>query len=309
MFNTIDTGAHLLTLDDWNKTQVLQLLQRAKILQNTPIAHLTQCLSHKTIVNVFYEPSTRTRVSFELAAKRLGAQVINVTANTSSVVKGESLADTLQTIQAMGIDGIVLRHNDHDEVKSALSLLAPSTLFINGGSGTIAHPSQGLLDMLTIQQYYPDFKSLKVGIVGDIIHSRVANSDIKLLQLLGVQECRLIAPPPLLPTVCPKGITFHENLKEGLQDLDIIIMLRLQKERFPASLLDSIKLEEFCLTPEVLTHAKPNVLVMHPGPINRDIEIKEIVIKRFQHIINTQVRNGVVIRMALFEQLIQQTTN
>lgn len=300
---------HLLTCDHWEKDQILSLLARAEALEVMPAAELPRCLHHKTLVNLFYEPSTRTRASFELAAKQLGAHVINIAAASSSVKKGETLWDTLETIQAMGVHGVVLRHSDHDEMQASLGALAPSTFFLNGGSGCVAHPTQALLDMLTIQQQHPDFSALTVAIVGDIAHSRVAHSDIALLRTLGVGECRLIAPQGLLPSKEPEGVSCYTELDAGLQDVDVVMLLRLQKERMVEAAIpdEAAYAAAYGLTLDRLAKAKPHAMVMHPGPMNRGVEIDNAVVNCPQSVINKQVRNGVAVRMALLEYLSQQT--
>ncbi len=300
---------HLLTCDHWEKDHIVSLLARANALEAMPVAELPQCLHQKTLVNLFYEPSTRTRVSFELAAKQLGAHVINIAAANSSVKKGETLWDTLETVQAMGVSGVVLRHGDHEAVKAALGALEPSTFFLNGGSGSIAHPSQALLDMLTIRQQYPDFRDLVVAIVGDIAHSRVARSDLALLRTLGVGECRLIAPEGLLPSDIPEGVSCYTELASGLQDVDVVMLLRLQKERMVAAAIpdEMAYAAAYGLTIERLAKAKPQAIVMHPGPMNRGVEIDDAVVNCPQSVIHKQVRNGVAVRMALLEYLWQQT--
>lgn len=209
----------------------------------------------------------------------------------------------------MGVDGVVLRHSDHGEMKASLSALAPSRFFLNGGSGCVSHPSQALLDMLTIQQQYPDFSALTVAIVGDIAHSRVARSDMVLLRTLGVGECRLIGPPGLLPAKIPEGVTCYRELDIGLEGVDVVMLLRLQKERMVAAAIpdEAAYRAAYGLTLDRLAKAKPNAMVMHPGPINRGVEIDDDVVKCSQSMINQQVLNGVAVRMALLEYLSQQT--
>lgn len=288
---------------------MLSLLARAEALDGLPVEELPRCLHQKTLVTLFYEPSTRTRVSFELAAKRLGADVISIDAASSSVSKGETLWDTLETLQAMGIDGIVLRHNDHEEVKIALGALKPSTFFLNGGSGCVAHPTQALGDMLTIWQKHPHFNNLTVAIVGDIAHSRVAHSNIALLRTLGVAECRLIAPEGLLPAQAIEGVSCYSELEPGLRGVDVVMLLRLQKERMEKAAIPDLTAyaKGYGLTLERLAQANPRAIVMHPGPVNRGVEIDKAVMNCPQSVIHRQVRNGVAVRMAVLEYLSQQT--
>jgi aspartate carbamoyltransferase catalytic subunit len=259
-------------------------------------------LRGKTIINLFFEPSTRTRTTFELAAKRLSADIQNISVNQSSTTKGESLQDTLHTLEAMHCDMFIIRHSSSGAAHFIAGQVSPHISVINGGDGSNAHPTQALLDMFTIRQHKPDFSSLRVAIVGDITHSRVARSDISALNTLGVAEVRVVGPRTLIPAgIEAMGVTVFNNLEQGLKDVDVIIMLRLQRERMRSALLPS-EYEYFrCygLTQERLKQAKDDVMVMHPGPINRGIEIESQVADGERSVILQQVSNGIAIRMAV----------
>lgn len=256
-------------------------------------------LRGKTVVNLFFEPSTRTRTSFELAAKRLSADVINFAASASSIVKGETLLDTARNIEAMQADFIVLRH----PAAGAPNILAQSlrSSVINAGDGSHEHPTQALLDLFTLREKKREFKGLRVTIVGDISHSRVARSNIFALVKLGA-EVRLVGPPTMIPQGIEQlGVKVFYDLDEGLRGADVIIMLRLQLERQGIALFPSIReyAQLYCLTQDRLRVASPDVLVMHPGPINRGVEIAPEVADSVSSVILEQVTNGVAVRMAV----------
>ena len=256
-------------------------------------------LRGKTVVNLFFEPSTRTRTSFELAAKRLSADVINFATSTSSIVKGETLLDTASNIQAMRADFIVLRH----PAAGAPSILARGlqASVINAGDGGHEHPTQALLDLFTLREKKREFRGLRLAIVGDISHSRVARSNIYALTKLGA-EIRVAGPPTMIPREIEHlGVSVFYNLDEALQGVDVIMMLRLQLERQGIALFPSIREYATCygLTPERLQLASPDVLVMHPGPINRGVEISPEVADSVSSVILDQVTNGVAVRMAV----------
>jgi aspartate carbamoyltransferase catalytic subunit len=256
-------------------------------------------LRGKTVVNLFFEPSTRTRTSFELAAKRLSADVINFTTSTSSVVKGETLLDTASNIQAMRADFIVLRHPAAGA--SAILARALQASVINAGDGGHEHPTQALLDLFTLREKKRDFQGLRIAIVGDITHSRVARSAIYALTKLGA-NIRVAGPPTMIPREIERlGVTVFYNLDEALKGVDVIMMLRLQLERQGIALFPSIREYATCygLTPERLQLAHPEVLVMHPGPINRGVEISPEVADSASSVILDQVTNGVAVRMAV----------
>jgi aspartate carbamoyltransferase catalytic subunit len=256
-------------------------------------------LRGKTVVNLFFEPSTRTRTSFELAAKRLSADVINFSPSTSSIVKGETLIDTARNIESMQADIIVLRHPSPGAAENLARSVRSSV--INAGDGWHEHPTQALLDMFTIKEKKGRVEGLTVVIVGDVAHSRVARSNILALTKLGA-EVRVVAPPTMLPNSIEHfGVTVFYRLEEALIGADVIIMLRLQRERLSRALLPSIReyAKLFCLTPERLKLAKPEAIVMHPGPLNRGVEISPSVADSAAAVILDQVTNGVSVRMAL----------
>jgi aspartate carbamoyltransferase catalytic subunit len=256
-------------------------------------------LRGKTVVNLFFEPSTRTRTSFELAAKRLSADVINFSPSTSSMVKGETLVDTARNIEAMQADIIVLRHSSPGAAENLARSVRSSV--INAGDGWHEHPTQALLDVFTIKEKKGRVAGLLVVIVGDIAHSRVARSNILALIKLGA-EVRVVAPPTMIPLALEHfGVTVFYQLDEALIGADVIIMLRLQRERLGRALLPSIReyAKLYCLTPERLKLAKADAIVMHPGPLNRGVEIAPCVADSAAAVILDQVTNGVSVRMAL----------
>ncbi|HLC15549.1 MAG TPA: aspartate carbamoyltransferase catalytic subunit [Thermodesulfovibrionia bacterium] len=256
-------------------------------------------LRGKTVVNVFYEPSTRTKLSFELAAKRIGTDVVNFSISTSSVVKGESLRDTVLTIQALGGDFVVIRHSSSGLPHFLARHLRASV--INAGDGTNEHPTQALLDLFTIQEKMGGIDGLQVAIVGDIAHSRVAKSDIYGLTKFGA-KVRLVGPTTLIPSrIESLGVEVFHNMEQGLRDVDVIIMLRVQKERQSGCFFPSGN-EYFSywgLTEERLAMARGNAIVMHPGPMNRGIEIDHPIADSHRSVIYEQVTNGIAIRMAV----------
>jgi aspartate carbamoyltransferase catalytic subunit len=268
-------------------------------------------LRGKTVVNLFFEASTRTRSTFELAAKRLSADVLNININTSAASKGESLFDMLRNLEAMASDMFVVRHAQSGAAHFIAESVTPGVAIVNAGDGWHAHPTQAMLDMLTIRQNKGKFEGLKVAIIGDILHSRVARSQICALNTLGVDEIRVIAPNTLLPTkVESLGVTVFNNLEQGLADIDVIIMLRLQKERMHGALLPSEQeyFKLYGLTQEKLKCAKPDAIVMHPGPINRGVEIESEVADGPQSVILDQVTNGIAIRMAVMSMAMSGQT-
>jgi len=264
----------------------------------------------KSVFNLFFENSTRTRTTFEIAAKRLSADVINLNIQASSTAKGESLLDTIDNLAAMHADMFVVRHAQ----SGAPYLIAEHLIrtgqnhvhVVNAGDGRHAHPTQGLLDMYTIRHYKQDFTNLRVAIVGDILHSRVARSDIHALTTLGVPEVRAVGPATLLPGGLEQmGVRVFNNIDEGLKDVDVIIMLRLQNERMSGALLPSAQeyFKSYGLTPERLALAKPDAIVMHPGPMNRGVEIDSAVADGPQAVILSQVTFGIAVRMAVMSIL------
>ena len=303
---------HFLTIEGLNRDLLTEILDTAESflsmsqhqVQKVPI------LRGKTIVNLFFENSTRTRTTFELAAKRLSADVLNMNIATSATSKGESLLDTIRNLEAMHVDMFVVRHAISGAAHFIAQHTAPKISVINAGDGQHAHPTQAMLDMFTIRQHKKDFSTLKVAIVGDILHSRVARSQIQALNILGVKEVRVIAPKTLLPAYVEQlGVTALHDMHAGLQDIDVIIMLRLQKERMNSALLpsESEYFRCFGLTEKKLKLAKPDVMVMHPGPINRGVEIESSVADGKHSVILQQVSNGVAVRMAVMAMAMQHS--
>jgi aspartate carbamoyltransferase catalytic subunit len=269
-------------------------------------------LRGKTIVNLFFEASTRTRTTFELAAKRLSADVLNINVDDSSAAKGETLLDTLRNLEAMHVDMFVVRHTESGTAHFIARHVQPHVSVINAGDGRHSHPTQAMLDMFTIRREKGnDFGRLSVAIVGDILHSRVARSQIHALNMLNTGEVRVVAPKTLLPIGAETlGVQVHHNLRDGIRDADVIIMLRLQNERMRGALLPSeheyFKL--FGLTEEKLSVAKPDVTVMHPGPINRGVEMDSQVADGPRSVILQQVTYGIAIRMAVMSMAMQQSS-
>jgi len=258
-------------------------------------------LRGKSIVNLFYEPSTRTRTSFELAGKYLGADVVSINSGTSSIVKGESLRDTLRTIEAMGVDAIVMRHKAEGAADFATQVVKP--VIINAGDGAHAHPSQALLDLFTIEQRKGRLAGLKVAIVGDILHSRVARSDVYAMTKMGM-EVHLAGPKTLLPRFFEfDGVTVHEELEDAIKSADVINVLRIQLERQQAGLFPSTReyARVFGINDDRLSLAKDDVLILHPGPQNKGLEISSEVTYGEHSAIHDQVQNGVAVRMALLD--------
>lgn len=291
-------------------------LETMTYLFDSAEAFLTSCvdkaavltsLSGKLIANLFFEPSTRTRFSFTIAGNRLGAMVLNPNMSALSTVKGESLIDTIHTFEALGASLIVIRHSDNNTALFVATELSRDTCVINAGDGDNQHPTQALLDLFTIRRHKPNFQTLKVAIIGDILHSRVAFSLIQGLNIMGVAAVRLIAPEALVPdNIGEYSVEVFHSLEEGLQDADVVIALRIQKERMQeASLPDPYEFyQNYGLTPKTLAFAKSDAIVMHPGPINRGVEIDSKVADGPQSVILEQVRNGVAVRMAIMDCLL-----
>ena len=264
-------------------------------------------LRGRTIINLFFEPSTRTRTSFEIAGKRLSADVINISGAGSSIVKGESLIDTAKNLEAMSPDILVVRHN----CSGAPSLISEfvNCPVINAGDGMHEHPTQALLDLLTIREHKRTLKGLKVAIVGDITHSRVARSNIQAMQTMGM-KVKVVAPPTLIPVEIEKmGVDVCYDLEQGIKDADVIMILRIQLERQNQGLLSSLReySNYFCLTTNHLANVSDDTLIIHPGPVNRGIEISLDVLQGPRSLILNQVTNGVAVRMALFYLLLGES--
>lgn len=304
------TLRHLLTLEGLAKAQIEALLTRAQKFVR-PIGELPvqkQSLAGYTVANLFTEPSTRTRVSFELAAKRLGANVVNLEVQLSSRVKGESMLDTIYTLEACHVDVFVIRDAEAGVLELVAGNVKPHASVLSAGEAHIAHPTQGLLDALTILQAKQRFDGLKVAIVGDVRHSRVARSAWHVLSTLGVAEIRIVAPRALMPYASEfAGCERYNSLDTGIADVDVIMMLRIQKERMEtAQIPDADRyFHKFGLSAERLAKAKPGAIVMHPQPMNRGIEIASDVADGPQSVIRDQVRNGVAVRMAVLEAVIE----
>jgi len=301
---------HLLTIDGLSREMLLEILERSEGflgVARQSIKKVPLCRG-KIIANVFFETSTRTRTTFELAAKRLSADVLNLNIATSATAKGETLLDTLRNLEAMHVDMFVVRHAESGAAHFIAAHAAPHVSVINAGDGRHAHPTQGMLDMFTIQRHKQGFDGLVVAIVGDILHSRVARSQIGALRTLGVAEVRIIAPRTLIPMQAADalGVSVFHSLADGLRDVDVIILLRLQRERMDGAFLPSeheyFKL--FGLTEQRLALAKPDAIVMHPGPINRGVEMDSAVADGVRSVILEQVSNGLAVRMAVMSMCI-----
>jgi aspartate carbamoyltransferase catalytic subunit len=263
-------------------------------------------LRGRSIFNVFFENSTRTRTTFEIAAKRLSADVINLNVGASSTAKGETLLDTVWNLQAMDADMFVVRHSQSGAPHLIARHVKPGVAVVNAGDGRHAHPTQGLLDMYTIRHYKRDFSALTVAIVGDVLHSRVARSQIHALKTLGVPDLRMIGPKTLVPADIERlGVRVFHDMAEGIRGCDVVIMLRLQNERMNGALLPSAQefFKRYGLTVDKLALAKPDAIVMHPGPMNRGVEIDSPVADGRQSVILPQVTFGIAVRMAVMSLL------
>jgi aspartate carbamoyltransferase catalytic subunit len=303
---------HLLTIEGLPKAVITHILDTASSFVSISDREVKKVplMRGKSVFNLFFENSTRTRTTFEIASKRLSADVINLNISASSASKGESLLDTIDNLAAMHADMFVVRHSQSGApyliAKHLIDTKQPHVHVVNAGDGRHAHPTQGLLDMYTIRHYKKDFTNLTVAIVGDILHSRVARSDIHALTTLGVPEVRAIGPRTLLPGGLEQmGVRVFTDINEGLKGVDVIIMLRLQNERMSGALLPSAQefFKSYGLTPERLALAKPDAIVMHPGPMNRGVEIDSAVADGSQAVILPQVTFGIAVRMAVMSIL------
>ena len=296
---------HLLTLEGVDRQTLATLLDRAdafRVALGDP-SRRHQTLAGRTVVNLFFEPSTRTRASFELAARRLGAEVLNLDIEASSTVKGESLEDTLYTLEAMNVDVFVVRHKDAGVPALLARHAAPHVHVLNAGEAHVSHPTQGLLDALTIRRHKPDLASLSVAIVGDIKHSRVARSAVQALSTLGTRDIRLAGPKSLLPKKGEMRAELFTDADKAVRGADVVMMLRIQKERMRRAAVPSAAayFKRYGLDARRLKLAKPSAIVMHPGPMNRGIEIAPDVADGPQSVIREQVTNGVAVRMAVLQ--------
>jgi aspartate carbamoyltransferase catalytic subunit len=296
---------HFLTIEGLSTELLINILDTAESFANINAQSVKKVplLRGKTIANLFFEASTRTRNTFELAAKRLSADVLNVNISTSATSKGETLMDTLQNLQAMQCDMFVVRHSQSGAAHYIANRVAPGISVINAGDGSHAHPTQAMLDMFTIRRNKGnDFGRLRVAIVGDVMHSRVARSQIHALNILNTGNVRVIAPKTLIPAgIEDMGVEVFNNMEAGIKDADVVIMLRLQKERMEGALLPSEQeyFQMYGLTEKRLRLAKADAIVMHPGPINRGVEIESCVADGPQSVILEQVTNGISVRMAI----------
>ncbi len=299
---------HFLGIEGLSRALLTQILDNAerfapvgdRAVKNVPL------LRGKTVANLFFEPSTRTRTTFDLAAKRLSADVLNLNIEASSTKKGESLTDTLRNLEAMQCDMFVVRHQASGAAEFIARQVAPHIGVVNGGDGRHEHPTQAMLDCFTIRRLKRRFDRLTVAIVGDVAHSRVARSDIHALRILGVPEIRVVGPHTLVPPgVEEMGVKVFHDLEAGIKGVDVIIMLRLQQERMQSALLPSAHeyFREYGLTARRLALAAPDAIVMHPGPINRGVEIESAVADGAQSVILQQVTYGIAVRMAVMSMV------
>lgn len=295
---------HFLTIEGLSRQTVLEILDTAESFISVGQREIKKVplLRGKTVVNLFFESSTRTRTTFEIAAKRLSADVINLNIATSSTSKGETLLDTVRNLEAMHTDLFVVRHSRSGAAHLIASHVPTHVHIINAGDGAHAHPTQAMLDMFTIRQHKGGFEDLKVAIVGDVLHSRVARSQIQALKTLGVPDVRVIAPKTLLPTAVEQlGVRVFTDMHGGLAGVDVIMMLRLQQERMCGALIPSEQeyFNLYGLTADKLGYADKEAIVMHPGPMNRGLEIDSTVADGPRSVILPQVTNGIAVRMAI----------
>jgi aspartate carbamoyltransferase catalytic subunit len=299
---------HLLTIEGLPRETLIHILDTATSFVGVTAREVKKVplLRGKSVFNLFFEPSTRTRTTFEIAAKRLSADVINLNIAVSSHTKGETLLDTVDNLSAMHADMFVVRHAQSGAPHLIASHVASHLHVINAGDGRHAHPTQGLLDLYTIRHYKKDFTRLSVAIVGDVLHSRVARSLIHGLTVMGTPDVRVIGPMTLIPAGAEKlGVKVFYDLEQGLRDVDVVVMLRLQSERMRGALLPSAQefFKYYGLTPEKLALAKPDAIVMHPGPLNRGVEIDSAVADGAHAVILSQVTFGIAVRMAVMSIL------
>ncbi len=303
---------HFLTIHGMPRETLLGILDTAESFISFGQREIRKVplLRGKTLVNLFFEPSTRTRTTFEIAAKRLSADVINLSATRMSTSKGETILDTVRTLEAMHTDMFVVRDSASGSSHLIASHLPPHVRVINAGDGRHAHPTQAMLDMFTIRREKGGFEGLRVAIIGDILHSRVARSQIHALGTLGVDEIRVIGPRTLIPTeIEAMGVRAFSDMRAGLRDVDVIMMLRLQRERMEGQLVPSEQeyFSRYGLTEDKLNLASPDAIVMHPGPINRGLEISSSVADGEKSVILSQVTNGIAVRMSIMATLMGGT--
>jgi aspartate carbamoyltransferase catalytic subunit len=305
-FNAAGELTHLLTLEGLPKEQIIHILDTAKqfVSVTDPSREVKKVplLRGKSVFNLFFENSTRTRTTFEIAAKRLSADVINLDISTSSTAKGESLLDTIDNLVAMQADIFVVRHGVSKAPIEIANHVPSHVHVVNAGDGSHQHPTQGLLDMYTMRHFKQNFKGLKVAIVGDIVHSRVAKSNIHALTTLGCEDIRAIGPESLLPSNLDMlGVKVFHTMEEGLKDVDVVMTLRIQKERMEVGQVPEgdAFFKQYGLTSNRLALAKSDAIVMHPGPMNRGVEIDSVVADGPQSVILNQVTFGIAVRMAV----------
>lgn len=304
---------HFLTIDGLGRELLTRILDTAESFAGVTTRSVKKVplLRGKVIANLFFETSTRTRTTFELAAKRLSADVLNLNISTSATAKGETLLDTLRNLEAMHVDMFVVRHADSGAAHFIATHADPGVSVVNAGDGRHAHPTQAMLDVFTIRRAKGDLTPLKIAIVGDVLHSRVARSQIAALNALGVSEVRVVGPRTLIPQDARSlGVHVFNDLEAGVRDCDVIIMLRLQRERMRGALLPSEHeyFQLFGLTDERLEAAKPDAIVMHPGPINRGVEMDSLVADGPRSVILQQVTHGIAVRMAVMSMAMQATS-
>jgi aspartate carbamoyltransferase catalytic subunit len=299
---------HLVTLETLDRELVEKLLDRAQTFVRTvgDPAYRSGSLRGITVANLFGEASTRTRTSFELAATRLGAQVVNLEVHLSSRTKGETILDTVYTLQAMQLDVLVLREAEPNVPAYVAHHVAPHVSVLSAGEANLSHPTQGLLDALTVRQRKGALGALKIAIVGDIEHSRVARSAFHAFSILGARDIRIVAPAPFMPARSEfRGCSRHDSIEDGIRGVDVVMMLRIQKERMAQANVPAAAdyFAQFGLSRKRLALAAPDAIVMHPGPMNRGIEIEDEVADGAQSVILQQVTNGVAVRMAVLEEV------
>ncbi len=299
---------HLLTTEGLDKEKITAILDAAETYlpgKNEQIK-TTPHLKDHMVVNLFFEPSTRTRTTFEIAAKRLSADVLNMQLESSSKSKGETDIDTLLTLHAMGVDMFVIRHPDKGATAGFAEEIGHDVAILNAGDGSNAHPTQALLDAFTIRKHKPDFENLSVAIVGDVLHSRVAHSNIHALKALGVPDIRIVAPDSLMMENPESlGVNAYHDLADGLAGVDVVMGLRLQHERMHEKKVDDLAAyhRDYGITTENMKFLKPDAIVMHPGPINRGVEIDSAVAYGERSVILEQVKNGIAVRMAVMAMI------
>jgi aspartate carbamoyltransferase catalytic subunit len=296
---------HLISIDELDRGELERLLDRARAWRDAGRNGDRQRLFGRAMAQLFYEPSTRTRCSFELAARRLGADVLTLGDGDSSAVKGETVADTGRTLAAMGVSLFVIRHRESGVPALLASALPPGLAVLSAGESHVGHPTQALLDLLTLRDHFPDWGKLRIAIVGDVRHSRVSASNLQGLRRLGVNDIRLVGPPSMLPETPPAGTRCVNELAPGIEGADVIMCLRVQRERMAdAAVPDPVEFHrEWGLTEQRIAKHAPHARVMHPGPMNRGVELSDEVADGPRSLIREQVANGVPARMAALEWL------